>query len=137
MAKSKDVHDPQAVSALIRKLEPMQASLIEDIRQIVLSTDREIGEQIKWNSPSFFYTGEMKPFNPKEYKRDIVVINMRKGQALLVFPTGAIIKDTTGLLEGDYADGRRMITFKNTNQVKARAKDLQQIIRLWLKEVDK
>lgn len=137
MAKSKDVHDPQAVSALIRKLEPMQASLIEDIRQIVLSTDREIGEQIKWNSPSFFYTGEMKPFNPKEYKRDIVVINMRKGQALLVFPTGAIIKDTTGLLEGDYADGRRMITFKNTNQVKARTKDLQQIIRLWLKEVDK
>lgn len=137
MAKSKDIHDPQAVAALISKLEPAQASLIESIRQLVLSADKEIGEQIKWNSPSFFYTGDMKPFNPKEYKRDIVVINMRKGQALLVFPTGSVIKDTTGLLEGDYADGRRMITFKNTDEVKAKAKDLQQVIRLWLKQVDK
>jgi len=137
MAKSKDIHDPQAVSAFISKLEPALAGLIEDIRQIVLSADREIGEQIKWNSPSFFYMGEMKPFNPKEYKRDILVLNIRKGYALLVFPTGAVIKDTTGLLEGDYADGRRMITFKTPEQIKERAKDLQQVIRLWLQQVDK
>lgn len=137
MAKSKDIHDPQTVSAFISKLEPALAGLIEDIRQIVLSADREIGEQIKWNSPSFFYTGEMKSFNPKEYKRDILVLNIRKGYALLVFPTGAVIKDTTGLLEGDYADGRRMITFKTPEQIKERAKDLQQVIRLWLQQVDK
>lgn len=137
MAKSKDIHDPQTVSAFISKLEPALAGLIEDIRQIVLSADREIGEQIKWNSPSFFYTGEMKSFNPKEYKRDILVLNIRKGYALLVFPTGAVIKDTTGLLEGVYADGRRMITFKTLEQIKERAKDLQRVIRLWLQQVDK
>jgi len=137
MAKSKDIHDPQTVSAFISKLEPALAGLIEDIRQIVLSADREIGEQIKWNSPSFFYMGEMKSFNPKEYKRDILVLNIQKGYALLVFPTGAVIKDTTGLLEGDYADGRRMITFKTPEQIKERAKDLQQVIRLWLQQVDK
>ncbi len=41
------------------------------LRNIILSTDKEIGERIKWNNPSFYYTGEMKPFDPKEYKREL------------------------------------------------------------------
>lgn len=137
MAKSKDIHDPASVTAYIQKLEPGFAELIEAIRKLILSTDKMIGEQIKWNSPSFFYTGEMKPFDPKEYKRDIVVVNIRKEQALLVFPTGARIQDTTGILEGNYTDGRRMVTFKNREDVKANGKDLQKVIQEWLKGVEK
>lgn len=134
---AKDINDPKSVTAFIRQLEPEFAKFIEAIRQLVLSTDKTIGEQIKWNSPSFFYQGEMKKFNPKEYKRDIVVLNIRKGTALLVFPTGAAIKDPTGLLEGDYTDGRRLATFKNMDDVKTRGSDLQKVIKLWLKQVDK
>lgn len=93
---AKDINDPKSVTEFIQKLEPEFAKIIEAIRQLILNTDKAIGEQIKWNSPSFFYQGEMKPFNPKEYKRDIVVLNIRKGIALLVFPTGARIKDTSG-----------------------------------------
>ncbi len=137
MAKSKDINDPQSVSAFIHKLEPEFAQMIEAIRNLILSTDKEVGEQIKWNSPSFFYQGEMKPFDPKEYKRDIVVMNIRKGVALLVFPTGANINDTTGLLEGDYTDGRRLAAFKTMEDVEKKGKDLQEVIRLWLHLVDK
>ncbi len=137
MAKSKDINDPQSVSAFIQKLEPEFAQMIEAIRNLILSTDKEVGEQIKWNSPSFFYQGEMKPFDPKEYKRDIVVMNIRKGVALLVFPTGANINDTTGLLEGDYTDGRRLATFKTMEDVEKKGKDLQVVIKLWLQQVDK
>lgn len=108
---TKNNNDPLAVTKFIQELEPGLAELIEALRQLILATDKEIGEQIKWNSPAFFYQGEMKPFNPKEYKRDIVVINIRKGNALLVFPTGALIKDSTGFLEGTYTDGRRLSTF--------------------------
>jgi hypothetical protein len=138
MAKSKDVHAPQQVAEYIQKLDPAFAGLVEAVRQLILKADSEIGEQIKWNAPSFFYTGAMKPFDPKEYKRDIVVMNLRKGAVLLVFPTGAAIKnDTTGLLEGSYADGRRMITFKNKEEIKAKGKKLQEVIRLWLQTVEK
>lgn len=136
MAKSNDVHDPAAVTAYLQKLEPSLAKLTEDIRKVILSTDKQIGEQIKWNSPAFFYTGEMKPFDAKEYKRDLIVIHLRQGFALLVFPTGDRIKDTYGILEGSYKDGRRMLTLKSADDVKARSKALQAAIKDWLKRVD-
>lgn len=134
---AKDLNDSKSVSAFIQQVEPDFAALIEAVRQVILSTDKIIGEQIKWNSPSFFYTGEMKPFDPKEYKRDIAVLNCRKGSVLLIFPTGAKIKDSSGLLEGSYADGRRMVTFKSMNDVKTKSKDLQKAIKLWLSLVEK
>jgi hypothetical protein len=137
MAKAKDINDTESITAYIQQLEPGFAAIVEAIRQLILSSSKEIGEQIKWNSPSFFYQGEMKPFDPKEYKRDIVVINTRKNIALLVFPTGATIKDATGILEGNYTDGRRMVTFKNMADVKAKGKNLQKVIKQWLALVDK
>lgn len=137
MSKLKDIHDPESVTAHIQKLDPAFAALVEAVRKVILDTDKEIGEQIKWNSPSFFYTGAMKPFDPKAYKRDIVVLHLRKGMVLLIFPTGAVIGDPTGLLEGDYKDGRRMVSFKDIESLKQRAGDLQTVIRQWLALVEK
>ncbi|MFA6059963.1 MAG: DUF1801 domain-containing protein [Taibaiella sp.] len=137
MPAAKDIHDPESITAYIQKLEPGFASIIEAVRQVILNTDATIGEQIKWNSPSFFYTGQMKPFDPKTYKRDIVVMNLRKGEILLVFPTGATITDTTGLLEGNYTDGRRMAKFITMDDVQQKGKDLQTVIRAWLELVEK
>lgn len=136
MAKPKDIDDSEGVSKLIQKLEPDLAEIVEAIRQLILKTDKEIGEQVKWNSPSFFYKGNMKSFDPKEYKRDIVVINVSRGIALLVLPTGAKVKDSNGLLEGDYKDGRRLITFKGIDDVKNKGKDLQKVIKQWINLVD-
>lgn len=108
------------------------------LRKIILATDKEISEEVKWNSPSFYYTGDMLPFDPKEYKRDIVVFNLHKpDQVLLVFPTGKRITDTTGLLEGKFKDTRKIITFTSMEQVEKHADDLQTVIRLWLSTIDK
>jgi hypothetical protein len=54
-----------------------------------------------------------------------------------VFPSGAKIKDTTGLLEGDYADGRRLAMFSNMDEVESKGKALQQAIKKWLALLDK
>src|SRR3954468_12861828 len=99
------ISDQEQVTQHIKKLEPGLGKIVEVIRQIILNTDKEIGERIKWNNPSFYYTGEMKPFDPKEYKREIIVFNLFKGRIMLVFPDGAKVNDTSGLLEGDYKDG--------------------------------
>jgi hypothetical protein len=137
MAKSIKLSDQEQVTAHIKKLDPALGKIIEYLRQIILSTDKEIGEQIKWNNPSFYYTGEMKPFDPKEYKREIAVFNLFKGRIMLVFPSGANVNDTSGLLEGDYKDGRRIIIFKDMKDVKAKEKAVQLIIKKWLKLIDK
>src|SRR5271169_5241745 len=59
--------EPDKVDAYMQKLKHPLVEVVEALRRIILSTDREVGEEIKWNAPTFFYTGAMKPFNPKEY----------------------------------------------------------------------
>lgn len=137
MAKAVKRSDSEQVTEHIKKLDPVVGKLVETVRQIILGTDKEIGERIKWNNPSCYYTGEMKPFNPKEYKREIVVFNLFKGRIMLVFPSGAKVKDTSGLLEGDYKDGRRLVIFKDMKDVKSKEKALRKVIKDWLKLVDK
>jgi hypothetical protein len=129
--------DQQQVTAHIQKLDPAIRDVVETLRQIILNTDTEIGEYIKWNNPSFYYTGEMAPFDPKEYKRDIIVMNLHKNRIMLVFPSGAKVNDTTGLLEGDYKDGRRLAIFKDMDDVKAKIIHLQNVIKKWLALVEK
>jgi len=136
-AKSDKLNDSVQVTAFIQSLEPALGHTVEAIRQIILNTDQQIKEQIKWNNPAFYYSGEMKPFNPKEYKRDIVVMNLHKGRIMLVFPGGARIRDTSGFLEGDYQDGRRTVVFKDIEDVKSRQKLLQDCLKSWLAQVEK
>ena len=103
-----------------------------------MSADKNIGEEVKWNSPTFFYAGAMRPFNPKEYQRYLIVFNLhKKDHIMLVFPSGAKIEDTSGLLIGDYADGRRLALFYGMDEVKAKEKALQKVIKKWLKLLDK
>ena len=91
--------DTEQVTEHIEKLDAPIAEIVEVLRQTILDTDKEIGERIKWNNPSFYYTGEMQPFDPKEYKREIIVFNLFKNRIMLVFPSGAKVNDTSGLLD--------------------------------------
>lgn len=137
MAKAEKLSDREQVTVHIKRLEPGIAKIVETIRQIILGTDKEIGERIKWNNPSFYYTGEMKPFDPKEYKREIIVFNLHKEKIMLVFPSGAKVKSGSGFLEGDYKDGRRTVVFRDMDDVKARQKMLQAVLKEWLTLVEK
>ncbi len=122
--------EPEKVDAYMNGLKHPLAEVVEALRRIILKTDPEIGEEIKWNAPTFFYSGEMAPFNPKEYKRYIVVFNLFKKDCIrLVFPSGAKVDDGSGFLEGDYADGRRLALFSSMDEVRTKKAGLQQVIR--------
>lgn len=136
MAKAKQ-NDTEKVTELIQKLDKPFGNLVENVRQIILDSGNEIGEQIKWNSPAFYYTGEMKPFDPKEYKRDIVVMNLRNNKMLLIFPTGGVLKDSLGILEGNYEDGRRMISIFDATDLSSKEAALRAVIKTWISLVDK
>jgi hypothetical protein len=130
--------EPQKVDAYLEKLKHPRADVVVALRRIILRTDNEIGEEIKWNAPTFFYAGEMKPSDPKKYIRYLVVFNLyRKDCIRLVFPSGAKVEDTSGLLEGDYADGRRLAMFSDMKAVASKKKALRQVIRRWLELLDK
>ena len=125
--------EPEQVDRYMRTLQHPLAEVVAALRRIILNAHSDIGEEIKWNAPSFFYTGPMRPSSPKEYKRHLVVFNLhRKDCVRLVFPSGARIGDTSGLLEGNYADGRRLAFFSTTADVQQRKSALQRVVRKWL-----
>lgn len=129
---------PTLVDDYMKKLKHPLKDVGESLREIILSADKTIGEEIFWNAPCFFYTGKMKPFKPKEYKRYIVGFNFFKKDCIrLIFLRGASVTDKSGLLEGDYEDGRRLAFFYNAYDVKKRKKDLQTIIKQFVKQIDK
>ena len=135
MAKPK-LSNIELVNAYIEQLQEPTKEIVKALRKIILSTDPEIAEEIKWNAPSFYYTGEMKPFDPKEYRRHIIVMNLNK-RILMVFPSGAKIDNSSGLLTGDYKDGRRLVDVKTMDDVKSITPALQSAIKDWLSKAEK
>ncbi|MCB2406858.1 DUF1801 domain-containing protein [Hymenobacter lucidus] len=125
-----------SVDDFLQQLDLPLRAVVEALRLSILAAAPTVAEQIKWNSPSFYYTGPMAPFEAREYRRDIVVLNLHRGHPLLVFPTGAGISDATGLLEGSYTDGRRLIQIRDLAEAQAKAAGLQQVVRAWLALVE-
>ena len=124
------ISEPEKVDAFMDALKYPMKDVVEYLREFILKTDKKIGEGIYWNAPTFYYTGKMQPFEPKEYKRYIVGFNLfQKDCVRLIFLRGADAADPTGLLEGDYKDGRRLALFKSMDDVKSKEKALKNIIK--------
>ena len=123
--------DPK-VEAYVSKLAASEQEFVNYLRNFTPGIDPEIREQVKWNSCSFFYNGEMQPFDPKEYKRDLLVVNLHRGKFLLVFPTGAKIADS--VLKGkNYPDGRKIVTIESLDELKKIESSLKAGILDWIK----
>lgn len=129
--KSKKLSGPEQVAEFMNNLEHPLKEEIEEVRNIILSTDDKITEHIKWNAPSFCYEGE-----------DRITFNLHgRGFIRLVFHCGAKVKkrntneplivDTSGILEWKAVD-RAMMNFTDKNDVKAKEEKLREIITKWL-----
>ncbi|MGZ3776721.1 MAG: DUF1801 domain-containing protein [Mucilaginibacter sp.] len=131
--------EPEKVDAYIQKMKHPLKDVVEELRLLILETDNEIGEEVKWNAPTFFYSGPMCPFNPKEYKRYLIVFNLYQQNCIrLVFPGGAKLDDGSGqLLEGKYADGRRLAMFYSLDDVQSKKPLMEAAIKKWLELLDK
>ncbi len=130
--------EPEKVDAYVTRLKHPLKDVLVSLREIILKIDPEIGEEIKWNAPTFFYAGEMADSDPKLYKRYLVVSNLFKKDCIrLVFWGGAKADDKSGFLEGDYKDGRRLAHFHSLDDVKKKTKALQKAVKTQLKPLDK
>jgi hypothetical protein len=115
---------PPSVDEFLAGLDhPFKAEL-EAVRDIILDVHPEITEQVKWNAPSFSYSGYLATFSLH-----------RREHLLLIFHDGAILDDQDGLLEGDYPD-RRMVHFTSMADVEAKRPRLEAAIREWIELQD-
>ncbi len=104
------------VNEFMAKLDnPLKAEM-EVVREIILSANSKVTEDIKWAAPSFFYKDNICTFNTRAKK----FVN-------LTFHKGALIKDKTGLLEGD-AKEARVARFDNMDDIAKKKKQLISVI---------
>lgn len=122
-------HRPRGRRGIHEEIKTPDEKGAEQLREIILSADKNIGEEIAWNAPTFYFNGQLKPFNPKEYKRFLVGFNFLKKDCLrLIFYRGALAKDPTGLLSGKFPDDRKLALFGTIEETKANKKALQKIV---------
>jgi len=118
------------VDEYMKTLDHPLKELSEAIRKVILSAHPELGEEIKWNAPSFFFTGPLSPFAPKEYKRVVVNFNYFKRDCIrLIFLKAGALSNESGLLEGAYEDGRRLAQFHSFAELENYGAALKTIVR--------
>jgi hypothetical protein len=128
--------DPAAVDAFLTKLKHPQSALAAKLRAAILAADPRIGEEIKWNAPAFFFTGPMRPFDPKEYRRHLVIFNFYRSDCIrLVFWHGDRARDRSGFLEGEYADGRRLAVLTSLEDLRTRQTALRAALKAQLRHM--
>jgi uncharacterized protein YdeI (YjbR/CyaY-like superfamily) len=116
--------NPEVDKFLRDKKHPLTAE-IQKVRQIILETDKKVEETIKWSSPTFMYKGNIASF----------YFNAKKFVSLM-FHKGALMKDTSGLLEGDGKEAR-VARFEDAADIDRKKKALQRVIKAWIKLQDK
>jgi hypothetical protein len=115
-------NDSSAVESYMRDIDHPFKAEMEAVRAIIRGVSDKISERIKWNAPSFFYKEDLGAFNPRasEY-----------AHLILLFPGGEGMDDKSGLLEGNHKD-RREAKFHSLDDVKAKKRALEKLVKNWL-----
>lgn len=124
------ISEPEKVDQFMSSLKHPMKDVVIYVRKAILSVDKQIGEGIYWNAPTFYFTGNLKPFDAKEYKRYIVgfVFN-RQDCVRMVFLRGALVANKFKILEGDFKDERKLVVFNSLEDVKKKESEFKKIIK--------
>lgn len=101
-----------------KKDHPLEDAM-QRVRQITLDVSPEIGECIKWSTPTFTYKGNIFSFNPA------------KKLISLLWHQGAKIPGDPPGLEGD-GETARVMRFADLAEVEARRGDLESAVKAWM-----
>ena len=128
---TRKVKSTLSVDELLANLDHPLRTDIEELRRVVLSASKGIGEEVKWNSPSFF-TGEHFATMRLNGKVPLQLI-LHLGAKKAAVPSGAV-QDPDGLLQWLGPD-RACIDFARPGEVSRRADALKAILRQWVQHV--
>lgn len=125
------------VDAYLAALKHPLKPAVQALRTTILAVSPSIGEEIKWNSPSFFIADHFATINlgrkTKARPADHLLLILHRGVKARPGP-GLEIDDPSRLLEPLGKD-RYAVTFHSLAEVKARAVPLQGIIRQWIDQI--
>lgn len=121
----------EEVSQFLDELEHPLKKEIEQIRKIVLSADKRLTENIKWNAPNFCFEGDDRITTRIHPPKQIQLI-FHRGAKVQQLPTDKLITDDSGILTWKTND-RAVATFTSMTDIKSKSKYITEIIHKWLK----
>ena len=132
-AHSSPADSTRAVDAFMAALVHPFKDEIEQVRALILRVDSSIAEGIKWNAPSF-RTSEYFATTHLRSKSGVGVI-LHLGAKSRDLPAGGVaISDPDHLLQW-LATDRAAVTFRDSEELRARAIAFQNILRQWITHV--
>jgi hypothetical protein len=118
------------VILFLDKLNHPLRNEIELLRNIILTTNVEISENIKWNGPNYIFENSDRitmRIQPKQ-----IQLIFHRGAKVLEQPKSALIDDNSELLTWKTND-RAVATFKNLDEISSNSTSLVNIVTKWLK----
>ena len=121
-----------AVESFLAGLKHPLKKEIAAVREIILATDRSIGEGIKWNAPSFCTTEYFATVNLRS--RDAVQLILHLGAKVRDNTREISLRDPAGLVKW-LAKDRCMVTLGAGRDIAAHRAAFQSIVREWIRFV--
>jgi hypothetical protein len=103
---------------------------IELLRILILSANKELTENIKWNGPNYCFNQEDRVTMKIQPPKNIQLI-FHRGAKKLEQPKNKLIEDESKLLIWKEND-RAILTFKNLEEVKKADAYLAKIVQDWI-----
>ncbi len=132
--KKRSASAPESVESFLEALDHPHKPTILALRRIILAADPRIGEEVKWNAPSFRTAEHFATFHLRA--RDGVQVVLHLGAKVRgdTPASGIAVADPHGLLEWRTGD-RATATFRDEADVAARGAAFAEIIRQWIAHV--
>jgi hypothetical protein len=124
------------VSQFLSNLNHPLKNEIDQLRQIILSAEKSVEENIKWNGPNYTFLGEdritmrVQPISQKQ-----IQLIFHRGAKKQDQPKDNLIQDSSGILVWKEKD-RAIATFKSIEEMENKRIALESIIQLWLKSAN-
>lgn len=118
------------VTTFLDKLNHPFRSEIEELRQIILNSNSDIIENIKWNGPNYIFNNEDRitiKINPPK----IIQIIFHCGAKVKEQPQNKLIDNDFGLLQWK-ENNRAVASFKSMNDIEINKEQIQSIVKQWL-----
>ena len=126
------MHKYKTVEEFINDLDDDKRSQVDILRDLILSTEPQLEEHIKWNAPSYVLDGEDRITFNLMNKQGVVKLVLHMGATRKEDKKGApIMQDESGLIEWS-SDIRGMITFNSLTDISSNTTSLEKIIKGWL-----
>ena len=122
----------KTVEEFLNDLSDDKRLQVDTLRNIILDTEPQLEEHIKWNAPSYVQDGEDRITFNLMNKQGVVKLVLHMGATRKEDKKGApVMQDDSGLIEWS-SDIRGMVTFTSIDDINSGINSLKKIIKDWL-----